>query len=189
MATKKKTKKTSDSNAKRELHISRSTADENGIKTSDRVRDGVVFRAEVDDNDPATVSPEIAESAENATRKKGKAKKAAKPTTELTLATLASRYLEALEVSGAGPGTIASYGMELKLAQRELGSETQVALLTKDHVREFFNSDAVMKTRIGKPKAPPTFLKTQRVLRQALVWAASERLIRNAPIPDMGAAV
>ncbi len=155
-------------------HVSRSTADANGIKGGEVTETGVAIH--VDDQAKA-----------NAPAAK-KSKRASKPVVELTLATLSEGYLHALEDTGAGTGTLASYGMELKLATRELGSETPVALLTDDRVREYFNSDAVMKTRTGKPKAPPTYLKTQRVLRQALVWAATEKLIEKAPVPEMSAA-
>jgi hypothetical protein len=51
-------------------------------------------------------------------------------------------------------------------------------------VLEYFNSDRVMKTRTGVAKARPTFLKAQRVLRLALVWAADAGLIEKAPLPE-----
>jgi hypothetical protein len=41
-----------------------------------------------------------------------------------------------------------------------------------------------MKTRTGVDKARPTFLKTQRVLRLALVWAQGAGLIEKAPLPE-----
>ncbi|MCC7173439.1 MAG: hypothetical protein IT459_23545, partial [Planctomycetes bacterium] len=89
-----------------------------------------------------------------------------------------------LEEKGAGPGTIASYGMELKLAAKQLGSATPIGLFTTDRIAEYFASDAVMKTRAGAPKAPPTYLKTQRVLRLALIWAVERNLLASAPIPQ-----
>ena len=103
----------------------------------------------------------------------------------ITLGELSERYLKSLEEKGAGPGTIASYGMELKLAQKQLGSETPIGLFTTDRIAEFFSSDAVMKTRAGAPKAPPTYLKTQRVLRLALLWAVERNLLASAPIPEV----
>ena len=103
----------------------------------------------------------------------------------ITLGELSERYLKGLEEKGAGPGTIASYGMELKLAQKQLGSETPIGLFTSDRIAEFFASDAVMKTRAGTPKAPPTYLKTQRVLRLALLWAVERNLLASAPIPEV----
>jgi hypothetical protein len=39
----------------------------------------------------------------------------------------------------------------------------------------FFVSDRAMKTRTGVAKAEPTFKKTRRVLRLALVWARRQR--------------
>lgn len=102
----------------------------------------------------------------------------------ITLGELSDRYLKGLEEKGAGPGTIASYGMELKLAQKALGSATPIGLFTTDRIAEYFASDAVMKTRAGAPKAPPTYLKSQRVLRLALIWAVERNLLASAPIPQ-----
>ena len=135
-----------------------------------------VLQAGVDDQQAA---PEVNEVA---APKRRKAKPAS--TEPATLARVCEGYIAALERHGAGPGTVSSYGMELRLACRELGSDTLVADLTAERVAAYFESEAVMKTRSGKPKAPPTFLKTQRVLRQALVWAESEKLIERAPLPE-----
>jgi hypothetical protein len=49
---------------------------------------------------------------------------------------------------------------------------------------EYFTSDRVMKTRTGVEKAPPTFKKTRRVLRLALVWAQDAGLVEKAPLPE-----
>lgn len=101
----------------------------------------------------------------------------------VTMMGLAAHYLKMLEDRGAGPGTVSSYGMEMRLAQKGLGEATQLAELTSERVAEYFASDAVMRTRAGKPKAPPTFLKTQRVLRLALIWAVEQGFIATAPLP------
>ena len=100
-----------------------------------------------------------------------------------TLSDAASKYLVWLDNDGAGLGTLSSYRGELQLAMREIGEDTLLSELTVERVQEFFDSDAVMLTRSGKPKAKPTFDKTRRVLRLALVWAANEKLIESAPIP------
>ena len=102
----------------------------------------------------------------------------------ITLGELSERYIKGLEEKGAGPGTVASYGAELKLAAKQLGSETPIGLFTTDCIAEYYASDAVMKTRSGAPKAPPTYLKTQRVLRLALLWAVERNLLASAPIPQ-----
>jgi hypothetical protein len=60
----------------------------------------------------------------------------------------------------------------------------KVADLTPARVLEFFTSDRVMRTRTGVEKARPTYLKTQRVLRLALVWAQDAGLIEKAPVPE-----
>ena len=127
-------------------------------------------------------------------------KKKTKPTTETTEAApettpapqatagptlhdIAEGYLAAIEKDDAGPGTLASYRMELKTAMRELGETTPVADLSVERVAAYFASDAVMKTKSGKPKAKPTWAKTQRVLRLALFWAQDAGLIASAPVP------
>ena len=102
----------------------------------------------------------------------------------LTLGALGARYLAHLKDEGKSLGTITSYTMELATAARELGEETPVGALTAARVQAYFESDVVTKTRQGAPKAKPTVDKTRRVLRLALVWAAEEGLIEQAPIPE-----
>jgi hypothetical protein len=116
-----------------------------------------------------------------------KPKKAKKPkaaTADITLEDLAARYLQHLEDSGKSNGTLFSYKLELMTALDELGKHTLLSSLTPARVLEFFTSDRVMKTRTGVAKARPTFLKTQRVLRLALVWAQDAKLIEKAPLPE-----
>ncbi|MBK7877800.1 MAG: hypothetical protein IPJ77_19130 [Planctomycetes bacterium] len=121
-------------------------------------------------------------SAAPASKKKGGKRKAA--TTETTLAEMAEGYLAHLEASGKSNGTIFSYRLELAVALDELGAETKLAELTSERVLAFFASDRVNKTRTGVLKARVSVLKTQRVLRQALVWAAERRLVEKAPLPE-----
>jgi hypothetical protein len=118
-------------------------------------------------------------------KKKGKPKKSrgggSGPT---TLGELAERYLAHLDEEGKSHGTLFSYAIELKTAQRELGAETLISSVTPQDVKLYFESAAVMKLKSGKPKAMPSYLKTQRVLRMALVWAEQQGWIDRAPIPD-----
>ena len=100
-----------------------------------------------------------------------------------TLSDAASAYLVALDNDGAGTGTLSSYRMELQLAMREIGEDTLLAELTPERVREYFDCDAVMLTKQGKPKAKPTFDKSRRVLRLCLMHAQDAGLIEVAPIP------
>jgi hypothetical protein len=100
-----------------------------------------------------------------------------------TLADVAAGYLAAIEKDDAGPGTISSYGMELKTALRELGENTLVADLTPERVQKYFESDAVMRKKNGEVKAQPTWAKTRRVLRLALCWAQDAGIVEVAPIP------
>ena len=104
-----------------------------------------------------------------------------------TLREVADAYLQHMEASGKSPGTVHSYSMELKLACTALGEKAKVKSLTAKQVAEYFESDAVMKTRTGKTKAKPSIDKTRRVLRLALVWAAETGRIPTAPIPQAAA--
>jgi len=101
----------------------------------------------------------------------------------LTLASLAEAYLASLAERGQSEGTIFSYRMELKTAQAELGAETLVGDLTYDAIAAFNTSDRVMKLKSGKPKAPPSYLKTRRTLRLALAFAEQSGLIGCSPVP------
>ena len=100
-----------------------------------------------------------------------------------TLNDVANGYLSAIEADDAGQGTLSSYKMELKLAMRELGEGTLLGDLTAERVQAYFESDTVMRTKNGKPKAQPTWAKTRRVLRLALLWAQDAGLCEVAPIP------
>lgn len=120
-------------------------------------------------------------------KKSKKAQVASEP--NLTLAELSNRYLRHMEEEGKSAGTCFSYGMELKVAQAQLSAETPVAALTAEMVEAFNTCDRVMKLKNGKPKAEPSFLKTRRVLRLALVWAEQAGLIAKSPITPKGEAV
>jgi hypothetical protein len=100
------------------------------------------------------------------------------------MADLATRYIEALRLAGKGLGTQFSYSIDMAVAVKHLGPDTLVASLTARKVQNYFESDAVTKTRTGKGKAKPGIDKTRRVLRLALEWAAAEHLIPEAPIPE-----
>jgi len=113
-----------------------------------------------------------------------KPKKAKKSKTDITLEDLCARYIQHLEEVGKSQGTLFSYRLELVTALDELGKETPLSTITPARVMEYFTSDRVMKTRTGVAKARPTFLKTQRVLRLALVWAQEAGLVEKAPLPE-----
>jgi hypothetical protein len=81
-------------------------------------------------------------------------------------------------------GTLLSYKLELVTALGELGKETLLSTLTPARILEYFTSDRVMNTRTEVQKARPTFLKSQRVLRFALVCAQEAGLIEKAPLPE-----
>ena len=115
--------------------------------------------------------------------KKGKRAKA-----DITLADLADRYLASMERAEKSSGTVFSYRLELQTALAHLGADTKLADLKPQQVLAFFGSDKVLKKRNGKVKSPLSIAKTQRVLRLALVWAASAKLIEKAPLPEQAAA-
>jgi hypothetical protein len=107
-----------------------------------------------------------------------------KPKPPITLAELAEKYLEHLERDGKSSGTCSSYGAELKLACKELGSDTKIADITPAMVGGYFGSKVVTKLRSGRNKAKPSVDKTRRVLRLALCWAVERKLIASAPLPE-----
>jgi hypothetical protein len=109
--------------------------------------------------------------------------KARRATNAPTMAQLAEGYLEHLAAVGKSRATVSSYGTDIDVAVAHFGAETSAGDLTPEAVAAYFASDVVTKTRKGRGKAEPTILKTRRVLRLALVWAASEGLIPEAPLP------
>jgi len=117
-----------------------------------------------------------------------KKNKNASPTTDpnLKLGELSLRYLDHMEADGKSAGTCFSYTQELKSAIAELGADTIASEITPALIEKFNNCDRVMRLKSGKPKAPPSYLKTQRVLRLALTWAAQTGLIASAPYPTKG---
>ncbi len=118
---------------------------------------------------------------------RGRKKKEPAVTGVATLADLAAAYAAQMESDGKSAGTIASYGMELKVAQDEIGAETLLADLAYNEVERFFNCKRVTKLRSGKAKSQLSIDKTRRVLRLALVWAADRGIITKAPIPESAA--
>jgi hypothetical protein len=100
-----------------------------------------------------------------------------------TLAELAEHYLENLAEIGKSRGTCFSYRGELELAIEWLGAETKLADLGAAQVEGFFECPSVTRTRTGKLKSPLSIAKTQRVVRQALVFAVGAGWIEAAPLP------
>lgn len=112
-----------------------------------------------------------------------KPRKAKRPVPLITMKLLSERYIQHIAESGKSQGTALSYLIEMTTATKFLGEDTAISTLTPDDVRRFNESDVVMRKRNGTPKAQPSFLKTRRVLRLALVWAADQGWIESAPIP------
>jgi len=105
-----------------------------------------------------------------------------------SLAGLCEAFVGKLRSDGKTESTVSAYRGELKLAMRHLGEATAVADLTIDQVRTYFESKPVTRLRSGRAKSPLSIDKTRRVLRLALLWAASEGWIKEAPVPEMPAA-
>lgn len=119
---------------------------------------------------PATNEPEPEKPA-----KRAKPKKAPKgPAPEMTLAELGDDYIAHLQATKSA-GTALSYKMEIDRAAAFLGADTPISCITREDISRFNASDIVMRKRDGSPKAQPSYLKTQRVLRLALTWAAHDR--------------
>ncbi len=128
--------------------------------------------------EPTTPAPEPSKP------KRPRKKQEAAITSVATLADLSAAYALQMENDGKSNGTIASYSMELKLAQDELGADTPLADLTPEKVQTFYDSKRVTKLRSGKNKSQLSIDKTRRVLRLALVWAAERGILAKAPIPE-----
>jgi hypothetical protein len=128
--------------------------------------------------------PRARKEKQEAKPKESKPAKRKGPMRSVTLKQLADRYAAHLTESGKSPGTSFSYGMELKTACRFLGEDTLISSISADDVHRFFNAREVVMLKTGRPKAQPSIDKTRRVLRLALVWAAEEGLIAEAPIPS-----
>jgi hypothetical protein len=106
----------------------------------------------------------------------------AKGAPALTLADLAARYLTHMAEQGKSEGTRFSYGMELKLAQAELGSDALVSYLTPESIALFNEAPRVTRLKSGRAKSQLSIDKTRRVLRLALTWAHQEGLIDHAVV-------
>ncbi len=144
---------------------------------------------------PAPAPDTAAPVAQDATRKgrRGKATASTTPAAEpapatalggITMADLADRYVTGLREAGKGLGTQFSYSIDLAVAVKHFGPDAPVASLSARKVQNYFDSDAVTKTRSGKAKAKPGIDKTRRVLRLALDWATAEGLIPESPVPE-----
>jgi hypothetical protein len=114
-------------------------------------------------------------------------KKGKRTKSTATLADVFKGYVESLEAEGKSDGTIASYRMELALAGDDLGLDTPIADIKPERVLLFFTSDRVVKKRNGKSKSPLSIDKTRRVLRQALTYAETAKLVAVAPVPELAA--
>jgi hypothetical protein len=114
-------------------------------------------------------------------------KKTKRAKSNATLQDVFAGYIKDLEERGSSAGTVNSYKMELQLAGDDLGLDTPIAEITPERVLLFMTSDRVMRKRNQKPKSPLSIAKTQRVLRQALTYAETAKLVAVAPVPELAA--
>src|SRR5262245_35873994 len=112
------------------------------MTTPEAGREDTVMNANENGNEVAEAAAPQAEKP----KKSGKAKRSkAEIGASLSLGELADRYLKHLEETGKSAGTLFSYAIELKTAQRELGADTLISSLTPGQVGGYFASAAVMK--------------------------------------------
>jgi hypothetical protein len=126
---------------------------------------------------------ETADTAPATQKQKGRKSKG-----DITLSELAERYLANLEELGKSSGTCLSYRGELQLAIEWLGAETKLSEISVEQVQGFIECPAVTRTKSGRLKSPLSTAKTERVLRQALMFAAQKGWIEKAPLPVREAA-
>lgn len=118
-----------------------------------------------------------------ATKAKVKTGGAGRKPTGVTLDELSERFLQHLEEIGKSRATLFSYSIDTQLLCRKLGGETDVGEITEEQVREYFDSDAVTRTKSGKEKSKLTVDKSRRVARQLLEFALAENIIPVSPVP------
>ena len=133
--------------------------------------------------EPSMSTKKTTQDKKSKTSKKISIKKKDPPQTH-TLKEACDDFLFWMEKLGKSEGTIFSYRLDLKVAQTALGADTDIATLKPESIKAYFESDAVTKTRSGKPKAKPTIDKTRRVLRLALDHVVGQRWLKEAPIPQ-----
>jgi hypothetical protein len=146
--------------------------------------DGAPFSCEVCSAGERAAEKKVEPAAEPQPVEAEPAPKKKKAKSDVTLADLAERYIASMDRAGKASGTIFSYRLELATAISELGADTKLADLTPEMVLAYFASERVNKKRNGKGKSPLSIAKSQRVLRLALVWAQSAKLIERAPLPE-----
>ena len=100
----------------------------------------------------------------------------------MKLAAVCEVFLRHLE-KNKSRGTVFSYSVDLGIAREYFGDGRDVRSIVVGEVADFNASKGVMKKANGKAKAEPTILKTRRVLRMLLEFAAETGLIETAPIP------
>ncbi len=101
------------------------------------------------------------------------------PPAAVTLKDVCARWLDHMRGLGKSQATVASYAGDLEIATKHFGDGAVIP--TADEVRAYEESEAVTRTRTGKPKAKPTILKTRRALRLAVTWAKGAGIIDASP--------
>lgn len=102
---------------------------------------------------------------------------------DLTLLQLAEKWAAHLDRAGAATATIDSYKNDLRVALAHFGEDREAASITAAEVAKYYDSDAVLKLKSGKPKSQISIDKTRRILRLAFEWAAHAGLVPASPVP------
>lgn len=100
-----------------------------------------------------------------------------------TLRELGASYFAHLAANDASLSTRASYAHDFDVALAHFGPEADPAALTAEGIAAFESSDAVLRTKTGRPKSPLSIAKTRRVLRLALTHACDVGRLARLPYP------
>ena len=101
----------------------------------------------------------------------------------IALKAAVGEYLSFLESEGKAPPTIGSYRGDYNLLLKHFGEEKEMSKLTAQQLGRLLKSDAVLKSRNGKPKAQASVEKTRRAIRQFFDWAGEKGFIKKSPFP------
>jgi site-specific recombinase XerD len=96
---------------------------------------------------------------------------------------LVDKYLKSLEEAGKSDKTISVYRRYLKLTTNHFGADRDITSILLPQVGKFFKSDAVNKGKNGKDRSEITSRQICRTFRQMMVFALTQKLIENLPMP------
>lgn len=92
---------------------------------------------------------------------------------KLTLAHAQRRWIDEHLLGRMTEASLKSYALDLGIANEFFGPDCPLDDITAREIERFNSSQAVNFKPNGKPKAEPTILKTQRVLRMCLTYVGA----------------